>query len=287
MSAEATFWAWRQAGLGSTAKMVLLCLADCHNSSTGRCDPSAKYIADKSDLNVKSIYSAIKKLSEMGLLEVKKRVGTSTEYQLKIPRYTESLPQPKTGQPKNGSTQKRVTGTPEKGSGVDPKTGHKPITEPKKKPKIIKKEIVLPDCINPQAWAEWVKYRKENKTAVSYAAAQKQFGLLKDYTFLEQQIIIDNSIQNDYQGLFKLKPEHRNAESKLRPTANSRAQDASAEYKRQLAERAANLTSGSSTPGSGHGQSVGRSDEPAGQQVYEPVRGGGPGDVSNVVRLSG
>jgi len=69
---------------------------------------------------------------------------------------------------------------------------HKPIT----------KEIVIPGGINQPAWSEWIAYRKSKKKTVSQAAAKKQFKLLLDYDLLTQQQIIDQSIQNDYQGLF-------------------------------------------------------------------------------------
>jgi hypothetical protein len=88
--------------------------------------------------------------------------------------------------------------------------GYKPIADllndkPTKavaKPKAV---IEIPDVINQQAWSEWVEYRKSKKKTVSKAAATKQFKMLSNYAFDIQQQIIDQSIQNDYQGLFELK----------------------------------------------------------------------------------
>ena len=69
-----------------------------------------------------------------------------------------------------------------------------------------KKEVlVIPDGINQQAWNEWVDYRKSKKKSVSQAAAKKQFKFLSDYSLSEQQSVINQSISNDYQGLFELK----------------------------------------------------------------------------------
>ena len=68
--------------------------------------------------------------------------------------------------------------------------------------KPITKEIIIPDGINQPAWDEWIDYRKSKKKTVSQAAAKKQFKLLTNYAFEVQQQIIDQSIQNDYQGLF-------------------------------------------------------------------------------------
>jgi len=60
LSAEGTFWAWKQRGLSSTEKLVLLCLGDCHNGGNGRCDPSDKYIQEQNGLKVHTA-SAYKK----------------------------------------------------------------------------------------------------------------------------------------------------------------------------------------------------------------------------------
>jgi hypothetical protein len=68
-----------------------------------------------------------------------------------------------------------------------------------------KTEIEVPLGINLKAWDEWAEYRRsEKKRPITKAAAKKQFNLLLRYTPSQQQVIIDNSIQNDYQGLFPL-----------------------------------------------------------------------------------
>ncbi|MDB4261554.1 hypothetical protein N9878_01670 [bacterium] len=66
-------------------------------------------------------------------------------------------------------------------------------------------KLIVPVGINSAAWTEWVDYRKTKKKTVSQAAATKQFKLLSTYSLADQQKIIDNSISNDYQGLFELK----------------------------------------------------------------------------------
>jgi hypothetical protein len=68
-----------------------------------------------------------------------------------------------------------------------------------------KAAIVIPDVINKQAWSEWVEYRKSKNKTVSKAAATKQFKMLANHPLDVQQQIIDQSIQNDYQGLFEPK----------------------------------------------------------------------------------
>ena len=66
-------------------------------------------------------------------------------------------------------------------------------------------ELIIPIGININAWNEWVDFRKSKKKPISKKAADKQFKLLANYPAHIQQSIIDNSITNDYQGLFEPK----------------------------------------------------------------------------------
>jgi hypothetical protein len=68
-----------------------------------------------------------------------------------------------------------------------------------------KNNTVIPNGINAEAWNEFVDYRKEKKKKISPAAAKKLFATLLNYSQDEQQLIIDQSIANDWQGLFALK----------------------------------------------------------------------------------
>ena len=59
--------------------------------------------------------------------------------------------------------------------------------------------------LNGSAWVEWVEFRKGKRKPISKAAATKQLKILEAFSFEDQQAIIDQSITNDYQGLFPLK----------------------------------------------------------------------------------
>lgn len=59
-----------------------------------------------------------------------------------------------------------------------------------------------PESINPVAWAEWIAYRTEKRKKVSPTAAKKQWCMLASYPPDVQACIINESIANDYQGLF-------------------------------------------------------------------------------------
>lgn len=97
-------------------------------------------------------------------------------------------------------TQPVTDGNPSKN---EPKGNNKQLTINNKQQPI--KSMVIPEGINIDSWTEWIDYRKEKKKPVSKIAAAKQFKLLAEYTEEEQKLIIDKSIQNDYQGLFDLK----------------------------------------------------------------------------------
>lgn len=63
-------------------------------------------------------------------------------------------------------------------------------------------KIIIPPLVNHEAYQEWMAYRRSKLKPVSLKAAEKQFKLLLKYNQEDQQLIIDSSIQNDYQGLF-------------------------------------------------------------------------------------
>jgi len=68
----------------------------------------------------------------------------------------------------------------------------------------------IPMGINPEAWLEWEEFRRVGKKKkITTFAARKQFKLLEQHDYPTQQLIIDNSIQNDYQGLFPVKQQEQ------------------------------------------------------------------------------
>lgn len=114
MSARATFWAW-EVEVPSSEKLVLLCLADCHNADTGQCNPSVNYICKKTSLDRKTILKSLKVLSDQEVLSRVKVEGSSNQYFLAV----EAVPN--MGQGVAQISPKAV-----------PNLGHKPTTKPKK-----------------------------------------------------------------------------------------------------------------------------------------------------------
>lgn len=72
MSLSATIWAWRQKTTGSTAKYVLLALAD-RVRGQGRCSPTHAEIASDCQLSTRAVFDALKSLEADGLITRTKR----------------------------------------------------------------------------------------------------------------------------------------------------------------------------------------------------------------------
>lgn len=168
MSAKATFWAWEQS-VSSSSKLVLLCLADCHNADSGQCNPSVSYISNKTGLNRKTVMIAVQNLFELGLISVEKHNGTQTNYRIIFDATSTEIGTGKNMETSTNTGTSTGIGTGTKnGTTPVPKTaplpvpnlGHEPISNLKKnlkekyighsepenqKPKTIKTRI------NPQA----------------------------------------------------------------------------------------------------------------------------------------
>ena len=65
-----------------TQKLVLFCLADCHNGDTGRCDPSYAYIMQVTGLSNRAVATALQALRAAGQLRFDSRNGSRSSYQI-------------------------------------------------------------------------------------------------------------------------------------------------------------------------------------------------------------
>ena len=134
----------------------------------------------------------------------------------------------------------------------------------------------IPMGVNPEAWLEWEEFRRVGKKKkITTFAARKQFRLLEQHDYPTQQQIIDNSIQNDYQGLFPVKQKEGKHETYQQPTqrtsAVGRVKQNIERRQRERAERSA------------CGNSMGEAISDVRVQVLEPVRGGTGQDVGNLL----
>lgn len=76
MSHKGTYWAFRQQ-LPAFEKLVLIVLADRHNSDTNRCDPSIARIAVDAGMSKDAVMDTVRKLVKKGLVEVQNRTSES------------------------------------------------------------------------------------------------------------------------------------------------------------------------------------------------------------------
>ena len=154
MSFKATSWAWKLEIRTASAKLVLLCLADCYNDDTGRCNPSIPFIAKATGLDPKTVRKALRQLIDEGAIAEAICVsGKSAHYALDF-----SLTPTNIGTPtKNGTPTKIGTTTPTK-------SGRAPL--PKLVPEPIKNlEVNLSRELNVSFDTFWSVYpRKAGKT---------------------------------------------------------------------------------------------------------------------------
>lgn len=135
MSFKLTAVAWNVGVDKSTDRLVLLALASKADDNGRNCFPSVDGICAMTLMNRKTVFAAIARLADRGLLSVRKRACTnSNEYVLHVDRWTEN------GSTENGTTQKRDNpkkvqqssqkrdnGSTENGTTVVPKTVHDSI----------------------------------------------------------------------------------------------------------------------------------------------------------------
>ena len=103
--------------------------------------------------------------------------------------------------PKQGHTKDTIT--------KDNKDSNKPPKSPKgESTKFDPLSIPVPDFLNSQSWSEWVDYRRQSgKPIKTQVTVTKAFKLLRECydEGHDPAAVIDSSIANGYQGLFKPK----------------------------------------------------------------------------------
>lgn len=81
MSIEAVSWALSQHGLKPTTKLVLVFLANCHNTHTRRCDPSQNRMASACEVSRSTINLHLKTLEHLGFIQRIRRSDKRTKRQ--------------------------------------------------------------------------------------------------------------------------------------------------------------------------------------------------------------
>ncbi|MHB7670886.1 helix-turn-helix domain-containing protein [Providencia stuartii] len=215
MSRAATDWAW-SLDLKAPQKILILSLAD-RADEYHCCYPSIQRLVKDTGLDKKTISKWINLMIEDGLIsDTGERKGPTKRVRvlrLNIDaEYTQKRDDTEKGNvPKNGSLN-----VPKNGSLNVPKNGSQNQSletnnEPKKKGFDAKKESI-PDWLDREIWFNWIDYRNEIKKPFK---TKKTFELQVKFLLecLEEgyspEEIINQSIANGWQGLFKPKNNHQ------------------------------------------------------------------------------
>jgi hypothetical protein len=150
MSVEAITWALGIKVDRSTAKFVLVAMANCANSDM-TCWPSIQYLSDATCQDRKTVLENTKRLKEAGLIvdtDLRKgRTGQVVVYQLKNTENGTTKEPRKRNSPENGTVPKTDGNSPvfpakqsRFSAETDPKTGHGTVMEPPIEPSINHEE---------------------------------------------------------------------------------------------------------------------------------------------------
>ena len=208
-------------------KLVLLKLAD-NASDSGECWPSYQHIADQCEIARSTVKSHIRELEKAGLLRREFRkdgdLNKSNVFHLTLDGAADN---PVGRQMTEGGAADNPPGAADdRGGGAadNPITSHsfEPVKEPVIEPTARKQKntFSLPAGLNLDAWNLWKCYRSENNlkaykpVALGEGAAASKLISLAGGDFATQMLIVKQSIENQWQGLFALK-QQRTGESKI------------------------------------------------------------------------
>jgi hypothetical protein len=145
-----------------------------------------------------AVYAIITELLDAGYLTRQRHASGLLDY------YVHEIPQTpvdKGGEPDSGNPNQ---GNPDLGNQPLVSTDKAVRTQKAVRTESAASPLVLPEWLDPDLWAEWVKHRKEKKCPMTNSSAEKLIAKLA--TFKEQgqspKAVIDHSIAGGYQGLF-------------------------------------------------------------------------------------
>jgi DNA-binding MarR family transcriptional regulator len=177
VSYDAIRWAldavYERDDISVTRRIVLIAIADAHNKETGQCNPSLNTLVKKTGCHRTTIPESIRDLEKLGLVEVSRAFGASSNY---------ALIGLETGTEKRTSTENR-TGTENRQKPV-----RKTVLNPIKEPGI---ETVIPPKPPKRDYGElfarfWAAYPKK----LSKGQAERTFAQLKPNEQLLTEILL-------------------------------------------------------------------------------------------------
>ncbi|HDL8095268.1 TPA: replication protein [Yersinia enterocolitica] len=181
------------------------------------------YIADMTELDDSDVADALKVLAERRIINLRKVGGfklVSVNVNLeqwalnKQPKSANKTPPKKLGETTHNNGQKKVSNWAKPPDTLNSLTKDNINTKTPLIPQGGKVKgfdplaVEIPEWLSKQSWIEWVSYRSQSKKPIkSMLTVTKAFNLLKE-CFDEghdPSAVIDASIANSYQGLFKPK----------------------------------------------------------------------------------
>lgn len=184
MSIAALNWAWNQTAPTSTAKLVLVALAD-HANGEGECYPSMSRVADLAQCSTRQVSRCVDSLEAVGLVTRRRRRltrGRLGSYLYQLPIAQEQLPDPDDQTTPTSSGHARPVDNDDQLTPTTPTTGHPrpspPDThvrsEPSVEPPPEPKPSMSPDFIEDF----WERYPKRDNKRLGKKQARDQWAKL-------------------------------------------------------------------------------------------------------------
>jgi uncharacterized protein (DUF885 family) len=196
-------------------RRVLLALFSFRGRSTNTVWPSISSLSDRANIRDATRVSKITtSLASKGWLSKKKRGFTGgNQYVLRVPERLSNLDSETNLEDAPNLDRDALSNLDsETKSNLDSDAKYKEQTIEqtiehktkggRKKTPFRASEIHLPDTINAESWVEWCEFRRKTKKPITEHAAKKLIKLLSAYPKHVQEKMVDDSIQNDWQGLF-------------------------------------------------------------------------------------
>jgi hypothetical protein len=252
MSLEAVDWAVSLDLRGVVKKAVLMVLAYRTNKATGTCHPSIARLCAETGASKKPVIAALQELEKMGLITTQKTYGAVTVYRCQTGS-TSATGQEARTRVRSTTSSRSTTGSTSAtapGAHLPPHQGQKCPTEPGKNQERTRKggsggkqkkkngiDYSGISGLNLEAWESWQAHRRECR--IKPYVSDRKARWLATLPHDTQQAIIDQSIENQWQGLFPLKtqkpkPAKGNGSARLNPSG-ARPGETWEQYEKRMA----------------------------------------------------
>lgn len=196
MSVHVSAWVWDHSEANNAARLVALALADRADTESGECFPSVDDIAARCKLNRRQVFRHLATLKELGEITVRQqwRGPMQSVSVYCFHKYLLS----------RGVSYVTPRGGVKDTQGVAKKTPLN-IDEPSKENLRNFPSVLAHSEKFSQSWQEWTAYRVEMNKPVGPTARKKQLSFLAGMGADAASACIEESIRNQWQGLFPLK----------------------------------------------------------------------------------